>query len=305
MGFSCFKDTNMENKKLLIEEEIEDQLIKQDFRPHLGASEIGHECYRKPWYSFRWFKNREITPKQDRLFNRGHMEELIVIEDLINAGCKVEGINIDESIHKRFYTLFNIKLPNNKQNSKSFAHGHGGSSLDAIIHNLPDAPKIPHLFECKTSNTKNFIKTKILGVEKTNHTHYVQMNVYMKLFKLKWALYVIVCKETDERHYERVKYNKKVARLYVERTNRTIASENPPPRLSDDQNYYKCGPKWCEYRDVCFGGKLPIVNCRTCRYSGLRDKGGWVCEIKKKEKEISYKKQAKGCKKYKVLEKIS
>lgn len=290
-------------KKILrVEKNIEEQLVHKQFRPHLGASEIGRECKREILYNFRWSKTKYITPRLDRLFNRGHFEELIVITDLINIGCKVEGINIDESIRYKFKKLFNHDLPvNQKQISAKWAYGFGGASCDGQIHFLPDAPKTTHLFECKTSNTKGFNQVKRNGVEEAKYQHYVQMQIYMHLFKFKRALYVIVNKETDERIYERVKYNKKIAKKYLRRGEMIIENYNKlPPRIQENKDKYPC--MFCEYQRICFSLEKPCKNCRTCSFIGLRSEsnteGKFICELK--NKELSFNKQLKGCKKYEV-----
>lgn len=299
---------------LKIEEKIETNLIKQSFRPHLGASEIGDMCLRRVWLNFRWVIQKEIPAPKYRLFNRGHAEELIVAEDLINAGCKVTGINIDESISNRFSTVFKTKLPEQKQDSKKFAFGFGGASCDGLIFNLPDAPKTPHLFECKALNLKAIEKLRKYKLEKGNSKYFIQVQVYMHLFKLKRCLFIAVHKDTDERYYERIKYNKQVALKYIKIAETVILNFDIGfPRISDKSEMFPCswdsaktGNKGnCDFFFICHTDKLPIKNCRTCKHIGLRgdnenyDNSHFLCELKRKK--LSYKKQVKGCDKYKLV----
>jgi CRISPR/Cas system-associated exonuclease Cas4 (RecB family) len=224
------------------------------------------------------------------------MEELIVIKDLINAGCEVKGINIDKSIAETFKLLFNIDLKEHKQKEATFSNGHGGASCDGIIYNLPDAPKTPHLLEVKTSNTKKFENLRLNKVKKAFPVHYIQMQIYMHLFKLRRALYISVCKENDQRHYERVNYEKDVAINYIERATNIISSERAPERISNDETFFIC--RWCDYSDICHKGFNPTLNCRTCDNVGMRDNGVWVCELK--GSAINLKRQKKGCKNYQL-----
>lgn len=283
-----------------IQRKIEDRKITQSFRPHLGASVLGGPCMRRMWYGFRWSLNRDITPRLHRLFNRGHSEELVVIEDLINAGCKVKNTNLDETIINRFKTVLGVDLPNNEPVHANFAFGFGGATSDGIIYNLPDAPKTEHLLEVKTSNTKGFITMKSQGVKKANNAHFVQINIYMNLFGLKRCLYIMVCKETDERYYERVKYEPKVAKEYIKRAEYIIQSEVPPIRLSTDREYFECKYR-CDFVGICHDGMAPDRNCRTC-LNILFSSDGTNAEVicSKKDKVLNNRKQAKGCKKYKV-----
>lgn len=288
--------------KTKIETAIETTMYEEGFRPHLGCSQVGKKCKREVWYNFRWFLKRSITARQKRLFNRGHWEELIIINDLIKAGCKVEGINIDPYILAIFKGLFNYDIPPAKQFSKHPLFGHSGGSIDGIVYNLPDAPKTPHLLEAKTYNTRRFNNLKRQTAKVSDLGYYIQMQLYMHFFKLKRALFVATHKDTDERYYERIKYNKSEALEYIKIATYILKSTSPPPKINTDPSKVPCtwGSKGvCDYKEVCHNGALPERNCRTCHYSGLRDNGVWLCERTKKKRNL--KKQLKGCKNYKLI----
>lgn len=284
-------------KRMLIERKIEDTEFFNDFRENVGGSAIGKSCIREIWYDFRWSQKIKIQPRLHRLFNRGHMEEIVVIEDLINAGCNVEFINIDKSIHERFQNVFGIILPEHKQKRAFFAYGFGSGSCDGIIYNLPDSPKTPHLLEVKTHNDKSFKDLKAKGVELSKFVHYVQMQVYMKIHKLKRALYIAVNKNDDERHYERIKYNKLVANKYLEIAQNIVKSLIPPKRICENIEKYPC--IFCKNKNVCFGLCKPEKNCRTCKNILFKSDGknaSVICSIK--NKKLNYQRQLKGCKNY-------
>lgn len=67
---------------------IEGTLLPQKHRPYLGMSQIGHECERYLWYCFRWAFLEEITPRLNRLFERGHREEPEIVKALATVGIK-------------------------------------------------------------------------------------------------------------------------------------------------------------------------------------------------------------------------
>lgn len=287
------------SQKLKIERAIEGTYIEQDHRSHLGASVIGKQCYRQIWYSWRWVKAQVITSRLQRLFNRGHWEELVVVKSLLDAGVKVTGITIDQSIRDIFKTIFNHDLPEASQEHATFAFGHGGGSKDGSLYKVHDAPKTAHLLEVKTAHRKGFARMKNNGMKKAEPGHYTQTQIYMHLFKLKRALYIMVCKDNDERHYQRIKYDKKHALESIKKAEQIVQSETPPTKINQDPSFYLC--RWCDYKQICHS-KVPVEkNCRTCRNADILDEGVWACSISKKSKKPrSYKKQRRGCGKWAV-----
>lgn len=264
-------------KMLKIEKLIEGRLIEGKPRAHLGASELGEECRRKLWYTFRWVKFQMFEPRTLRLFQRGHNEEPIIIKDLKAAGVKVLST----------------------QESASFCSGYGGASNDGIIRKLPGFKRLRGILECKTANDANFSKYKIKGVRGVDSNYYGQSVVYMHLFKVDYTLFVMVNKNNDERYYEIIKPNEEFAKGLIKKAKHIIMSEKPPMEISDDINYYRCGPKWCHFREVCRFGHSPNRNCRTCNNVDLVGNGSWVCS--KNGKVLDYDAQLKGCKKHKML----
>ncbi len=289
----------IKHKRLKVEAAIEDRLFQQDLRQFLGGSGLGGECGRATWYGFRWAMLRHITARQKRLFGRGHAEEVIIIEDLMDIGCKIKGAHLDKDIKKRLKTVFGVDFPETKQPQANYGHGHGSGSGDCIIYGLPDAPKTPHLLEAKTAALQYFLTMKEKGLRADNFVHYVQINIYMGILKIKRCLYVMVHKDTDARYYERVKFNPKIFKEYIKRAETIVTAFVPPPRISQDGTYYKCGPKWCDYRPICHG-TLPLAkNCRTCCAIVLAEGGIWKCGLTRKA--LKLKKQKKGCPKYKAI----
>lgn len=277
-----------------IEKLIEKKKIKQEQRSYLGCSQLGIGCQRWLWYDFRFAtKKGTITPRENRLFSRGHKEEPIIIKDLESIGIKV--ISTQEKV--------------------SFCFGHGSGHCDGILTNVPGfAKKEKILLECKTSNTRAFetLKSKIKqlnnhneSLKKSKYQHFVQCQLYMALYKLKYCLYIIVCKETDERQYLIIKKDKKFCKSQFEKTERILRSDRPPERIGD-RNYYMCRPYtckienkeklFCPHRGVCHNDEPYQKTCRTCKFVEIHDNGRWFCNNKKQF--VKFKKQLKGCKKY-------
>jgi len=282
--------------RLLIQRKAEELIIEQELRPHLGASVLGKKCAREIWLGFRWARRNDIPNQLYRLFNRGHMEELVIAKDLIQAGCKVNNLAIDESVRILFRITLGIELPEIEQIHKTFAFGHGGASIDFSILNLIDAPKTEHLVECKTANERNFEQILHNGVEKGKWPHYVQMNIYMYLFGFKRGLYVVTNKNTDRRHYERIKLDKGVAKEYIQRGEQIVQMDCAPALYSEDRANFIC--RYCDFNAVCFDNVQILKTCRTCKHVSIRNDGVWFCQ--KTNKKRSPKKQVKACQKYQI-----
>jgi len=237
-------------------------------RTHMGASEIGEECWRKLWLKFRFADYKTHTARMHRLFNRGHREELIVKEWLEGAG---------------------VEFLSQQDNFKSCGGHFAGSSDGSIL--LPELTYLnalgelvainyrkPILWECKTyKKGTDFANLFEKGVAFVNHKHFVQMSVYCKKFGFEYALYTAVCKDNDEIYYEIVVPDYSLADGCEEKAASVINSQEAPPRISNDATFYKC--KWCDFADVCFGKKPIFKCCRSCQNCEACENESWVCSI--------------------------
>ena len=132
-------------------------------RAYLGVSAIGTPCRRALWYDFRMFTKPEaITARKQRLFTRGHYEELILYKDIIQATKSViKYIEIGEAVQEIFNTVFNHQLPERSQKKLTFCSGHGSGHSDGVLVLATKKGKDKkYLLECKTSNVKGFMDLK-------------------------------------------------------------------------------------------------------------------------------------------------
>lgn len=256
---------------------IEDEFIFQELRKYLGLSSIGVKCSRQLWYGFRLCGREKISARQERLFKRGHREELVIQEDLRKIGiiCQVDQDNQPEVI---------------------CGNGHMKGHCDDILSNVPDAPTTDHLGEYKTHNDKSFKDLKKKGLIAAKPTHYAQMICYMHLFGLKRGLYVGVNKNDDARYYERISENPKGAIQLIQKGVNIINAVIPPQKVGSS-TWFEC--KWCTFYQICYFGEKPLINCRTCKYSKVEDEGKWSCNGYKIE--ISFERQKIGCKRHKFI----
>jgi hypothetical protein len=253
-------------------------------RLHLGASEVGEECLRKVWYSFRWAQRIKREGRMVRLLRRGDQEEKQLLDDLHDLG-------------------YEFALPIRA----SFVNGHFGGTPDGIVRGIPEAPATWHILELKTSNDSRWTELAKKGVELACPEHYAQMQVYMVGAKLDRALYLAVNKDDDRIYEERVPLNRLAAQRFIDRAERGIRRQTLPERISNKQDWYQCRP--CKWNKICFEEMFPDRHCRTCLHVtpevggpqavGTPDvgktlvPGGWWCSVHKRH--LTEGEQKAGC----------
>lgn len=253
---------------------------KGRLRQHLGMSQIGADCDRATWYSFRWAATETFDGRMLRLFERGRREEAWLIDDLRAVGVEIH--EVDPESGKQF-------------NFKDVG-GHFGGSMDAAGVGFHEAPKQWHVVEFKTANTKDFKKLCELGVKAVKPQHYVQMQMYMGYAELDRAIYFSVCKETDEIYSERVEFDKHVFSSYRQLAKDLILTTEPPERINESADFYVC--RMCRYRQVCHGEVMPHRSCRSCKNGYATEDGYWNCALH--NRILSYSEQKEGCSEYAV-----
>ena len=264
-----------EDKKTETERLIEDHEIDGEVRPYLGISGIANDCARDLWYNFRLCSKQKLTPRLKRLFARGHREEPIIIADLLKIGIITYG----------------------DQYECVAGHGHILGHCDGKAINVPDAPKTKHLLEFKTASNKNFKKfVKANDLEIAHPVYYGQVVCYMYLMGLTRTLFIVVNKDNDERHYERVKCSTDHAKELLARAEDIISTDIPPAKIAGP-SYYRC--KFCDNYDIChFNGKINKT-CRTCKKCEIHEDGKWKCS--KHGIWLAFDQQQLACDQYEIL----
>lgn len=236
---------------------------KERRRTYLGGSVIGKPCERALWYEFRWAHDPErFEGRMLRLFGMGHSEEARMIAWLELAGIRVRGKAEDQQI------------------AVSACGGHFRGHLDGELHGVIEAPKTPHLLECKTHSAKSFAQLVKHGVAVAKPEHVAQMQVYMHLHGLTRAFYLAENKDTSELYAERIEYDAAQAASLMAKAERIIFSDNPPARISDNPDSFAC--RFCPALLQCHAGSFANRNCRTCLHatplpeSSFGD-GKWRC----------------------------
>lgn len=224
----------------------------------MGCSQLGHQCERWLWLSFRWAVIEPFPGRILRLFRRGQMEEDTVVSDLRSAGCHVTHTG--------------------QEQSRVDFGCHVSGSMDGIIESgVPEAPRKHHVLEIKTHSLKSFNELEKSGVQLAKPVHWAQMQVYMLGAKVDRALYYAVCKDDDRIYTERVRLCEESAKAYVDRGQRIALTERiPEPIVGASPAWYIC--KFCTGYSFCHKTqKTEQVNCRTCAHSTPKDDGTWHC----------------------------
>src|SRR5258708_32880430 len=236
----------------------------QGHRNHLGASELGDECWRKLWYGFRWTKQEKFDGRMMRLFNVGHSAEPRFVSYLKGIGFEVK--EFDE---------------NGKQFRVSGAMGHYGGSLDGMC-------KAPAKYELskdiiislsfKTNNTgAGYNKVVTDALSKSKPKHWAQECQYGYKTGIKYCIYMIENKNDSDITVKIVELDWNLGAQLEKKANDIIFSKEPPPRISDNPSFFNC--KFCHQSGICHNGETPEKNCRSCRNSTPTENATWTCSL--------------------------
>ncbi len=155
---------------------------------------------------------------------------------------------------------------------------------------LLEAPKTWHVLEFKTHSVKSFAELKRQGVQLSKPRHYAQMQVYLHLTGITRAMYVAVCKDTDEIYVERLPGDPAAGEALLVKAGRIVDAARPPERLSADPAWWQC--RLCEHHGLCHEAAAAERTCRTCLHS-TPVPGGWHCA--RHERLLSVADQRQGC----------
>ena len=213
-----------------------------------------------------------------RLFETGRREEDRLVRDLRRTGATV--LDIDPETGRQW---------------RVDAHGgHFGGSLDAVAIGLLEAPKTWHVVEFKTHGLKSFTVLKQGGVAPSKPQHWAQMQIYMHLTGITRALYVAVCKDTDELHIERTRADGAERRASAGEGARVIDAARPPSRIAEDPAWWRVPLLQPSRPSATRATGRPSVTCRSCLHATPVE-GGWHLRALRPEAARSRRRSARGC----------
>lgn len=254
----------------LIDQELEKLEKLKAPRNYLGMSQIGEECWRKLFYSFRGVKNREILVSGIRAIEDGFLQEDVMAERLRLLP---------------FIELHTVDPKNSKEQiGFQMLLGHFRGHCDGMIKGVREAPLTWHVWENKTVNEKKYKKLDDLrkdkgekvALEEWDEIYFAQAQIYM--YCSHTTRHFLTVETPGGRNYlsVRTEYQKTKAENIIDKAKSIIFDNwSKPARISDKPEFYKC--KWCDYSNICHDGDFPLVNCKTCRYSEPINDGKRKC----------------------------
>lgn len=238
----------------------------------INVGDADHECSRAIWYSLRWVTEKEKHDGRTlSIFETGNIWEARIVADLERAGIEVTG----------------------QQDKIRLLSGHIRGKRDGAAMNVLEAPKTEHLLEIKSSKQEDYRQLVKHGVRKAKPLHFAQCQLGMHAFGLTRCLYVVVNKNTDERHAERIEYGAEYCIRLLARLQSVIDASQPPPRIGNGADDFRCLP--CRHKATCWGDVWPRANCRTCLHSSPEHGGDahWSCS--RWGKPLGIEEQKSGC----------
>ncbi|GAA4827293.1 hypothetical protein GCM10023232_26940 [Sphingosinicella ginsenosidimutans] len=253
-------------------------------RPYLGMSAIGGPCDRALWYGFRWASPKRFDAATLKRFADGHQTEAVAIARL-KACDQLE--------------VYDLSPDTGRQFGFEDHHGHFRGHMDGVILGLLQAPKTWHVLEIKAVSDAKFRELEKavekvgekLALREWSETYYAQAVLYMDYADLD-RHYCVVCTPGCRRWMAvRTERDKPEAGRLRGRAQTIIASDSPPPRISEAPDYYQC--RWCDHAPVCHQGEQALSHCRTCLHSTPVEGGEWHCA--RWARKISVEEQREGC----------
>ena len=255
-----------------VDKALEDKQQLEAPRNYLGMSQIGDECWRKLFYSFRGAEKRMIQASGLRAIEDGFLQEDVMSERLRMLP---------------FIQLHTTAPDSDKQIGFSLLLDHFRGHCDGMILGIKEAPKTWHVWEHKSVNETKFKKLNKLKEEKGekkalaewDEIYFSQAQIYMHQARVERHYLTVTTPGGRDYTSCRTEFNNKIAENLITKGKSIIFDNwNIPPRASSKREFYKC--KWCEYSEICHDTKFPLVNCKTCRYSEPINEGKRKCLLK-------------------------
>ena len=192
-------------------------------RDYIGASEIGHPCARKVWYSYNQKENKSISEKLLMTFEIGHYIESMVIDLIIGARITM-------------MTNFNTK------GITGTIKGH----VDAFI---VDDNGEAYVLEIKSACNTQFNIFKNKGVMGWKMQYYAQVQAYMGMNGVNKAILLAINKDTSEMHEEIIDFDAVYYNELNSRAEYIINAKEPPERINKNPCFFIC--KTCPFVREC------------------------------------------------------
>lgn len=198
----------------------------------LSMGQIG-DCERNLWAELHGIPNeRPLDGRMHLLFEHGHAIEKLLVRDLKHAGFEV--LDVDPETGRQFEL----------------------SALEGKLFGYIDGQiilvKNPMLLEIKSANDKQYNLCVELGYEAWNPKYKAQLHVYMGCVGLGDALCGVVNKNTDDRYFEKVRFDPDIFLELMNKARRILDAEEILPRPAQAKTQYCAYCKWCNRNQWCW-----------------------------------------------------
>jgi|WetSurMetagenome_2_1015567.scaffolds.fasta_scaffold03341_18 hypothetical protein len=283
------KQEQFDRTLLKIDSAIEQKKALEKQRNYLGMSQIGDECWRKLFYSFRNAEKKEWTEKGIKAIEDGFLQEGVMAFRLRLLPFIELHTNISNTVNNVLGIRIIAPGDDNDQIGFRLLLDHFSGHIDGVIRGIIEAPGTWHIWEHKSVNDIKFNKLQKSRQERGEKQalyewdiiYYAQAQIYMHCAEL--TRHYLTVTTPGGRSYIsiRTEYNRKYAESIIEKA-KSIIFDNwtIPARLSESREYFSC--KWCEFQKICHDKNFPQVNCQTCRYSDPVQGGQRKCLLKDK-----------------------
>ncbi len=198
--------------------------VNDEVRNYIGASAIGHDCWRKIWYELHGVKGESVEPKVRRTWDIGKALEKQIVAWLINAGAKV--YTLDKTFHANECKLF---------------QGH----VDGVIV-FGRKKSILEIKTAKDASFKIFIKN---GLKVWNPQYYAQIQSYMGMSGVNSAYILVLNKDNSDISDEYIVFDEEFYNSLVAKASMIERAVLEPPKVNGSPCWYQC--KMCKFHKVC------------------------------------------------------
>ena len=238
----------------------------------ISASALGSPCDRQLWLGLRWASPPEtMTGRKLRIFERGDIEEERVLADLRLAGIEIS----------------------REQERFALANGWLRGKIDAFGVGFLEAPKAGHVTEVKSAKAADYRAVQKHGVAKHKPEHWHQLHTGMAATGTERGAYVIVNKDTEEIHIERINLDVEVAARQEARVLRIVEDHEAPGKIAEEPKGPPC--LFCQHKALCFERAMPRRSCRTCVFFTFTRDGDGHCERWNEPRKPERQREGKDC----------
>lgn len=197
-------------------------------RTYIGASSIGNDCVRALWYAYNGYERLPMDPRRRRTMQIGKDLELLLLNEMIDAGMQLE-YRIDYNSFK------DASIPQFQGN------------VDGLWLNSPTDGKA--ILEIKTAKDSSFRIFQRSGLRRWYPVYFAQVQSYMGMSGIHTAYVLALNKDTSELHDEQVTFQPFFYERLVEKAKGIVEMVEVPNRVNDSPLFFQC--KLCDFRNIC------------------------------------------------------